>query len=334
MQTMLAALVLGVSPPADVAEITGRVVEIHHSDQSAKMKEPASKGKTAADEGKADYKEEDKKEDKEEEEKPEPLNKVTGQVTLVSDYRFRGISQTMRRPAIQGNIDYSNIWGFYAGTFGSNVDGTTHFYNNTSMEWDFYGGYRNSIPWTCSDFTYDIGAIYYYYPGGKAFVDPTVRYNTAELYLQLGYKWFSVKVSESLTNYFGICGDNPPFNWRTDASDGPNGSSRGSTYVEGNISWDVYEQVLWWKCYPYCFKGGKLNLQLHAGHQWVRHYRHLDYTDWRVTATQELEWFSVFLSYVGTNGRHAYYNVPDNGFHRKIRHLGCNELLGGITRSF
>jgi hypothetical protein len=42
---------------------------------------------------------------------------------LVSDYIFRGISQTQRQPAIQGGFDYSHASGFYVGTWASNVAG-------------------------------------------------------------------------------------------------------------------------------------------------------------------------------------------------------------------
>ena len=40
---------------------------------------------------------------------------VTGNATLASDYRFRGLTQTMQRPAWQGGIDYAHPSGFYVG---------------------------------------------------------------------------------------------------------------------------------------------------------------------------------------------------------------------------
>src|SRR5690349_701525 len=45
----------------------------------------------------------------------------TGNMTIISDYRFRGISQTFGKPAIQGGIDYSHASGFYLGNWNSNV---------------------------------------------------------------------------------------------------------------------------------------------------------------------------------------------------------------------
>ena len=50
---------------------------------------------------------------------------ITGNLSIVSDYRFRGISQTFVQPAIQGGIDYSHKSGFYLGNWNSNVSGAS-----------------------------------------------------------------------------------------------------------------------------------------------------------------------------------------------------------------
>jgi uncharacterized protein (TIGR02001 family) len=267
-----------------------------------------------------------------EEEKPKSPHTFSASVSFVSDYRFRGISQTMREPAIQGTMDYSHKSGIYLGTFGSNVDGTSHFYNNTSMEWDWYGGYKGKIfPCIHPDFTYNIGLIYYYYPGGKAKIQQSNHYNTGELYIELTYKWISLKCSNSLTNYFGINSHNTPFNYHTNTSNRSNSSSKGSIYVEGNINLDIYEKANW---NLWCITGGKLNLLLHCGHQTVRNYGHLSYTDWKATLTQDLDWFSLFFTYIGTNANHAYYDVPDNAYHSKKKHLGSQGVVLGVIKSF
>jgi uncharacterized protein (TIGR02001 family) len=52
---------------------------------------------------------------------PEPDYTLTGNISLVSDYRYRGISQTRLKPAIQGTIDFAHKSGFYLGAFGTNV---------------------------------------------------------------------------------------------------------------------------------------------------------------------------------------------------------------------
>ena len=46
---------------------------------------------------------------------PTPEHTITGNVGLFSEYRFRGISQTFAKPAIQGGFDYSHASGIYLG---------------------------------------------------------------------------------------------------------------------------------------------------------------------------------------------------------------------------
>lgn len=87
---------------------------------------------------------------------------VSGNVTLTSDYRFRGISQTDTQLAVQGGFDVAFENGIYIGTWGSNVD----FAN--SLELDYYVGYAGNLTETVS---FDVGYIYYDYPG----TDDTVR---------------------------------------------------------------------------------------------------------------------------------------------------------------
>lgn len=271
----------------------------------------------------------DEKADKKEEKTPSPYT-FTANVSLVSDYRFRGISQTMRQPAIQGGFDLSHTSGLYVGTWGSNVAGTTTFYNNTCMEWDLYGGYKGKIfPCAIKDLTYNVGLLYYYYPGGKAHNPHNTRYNTLEFYVELAYKWISVKYWQTTTNYFGVCSNDPPTNWEDGKPDAPNGNSVGSNYIEGNINVDLLDKVTF-----RCLEAGKLSLLLHVGHQTVRHYGHLSYTDWKVTLTQEFAWFNLFLTYVGTNADHDYYDVPDDAYHPKKHSLGAQGAVVGIAKTF
>lgn len=268
--------------------------------------------------------------EKKEEEKPKSPHTFTATVAFVSDYRFRGISQTMREPAVQGNFDYSHTSGIYLGTFGSNVDGTTHFYNNTSMEWDFYGGFKNKLfPSRFPDLEYNVGVIYYYYPGGQAHVRSRERYNTFEYTLQLTYKWFTIKFFQTLTNYFGVTSSNPPENHETEREDCPNGSSRGSIYVEASALFQLREKM----CYRW-IEGKKLSLLLLVGHQTVRHYEHLSYTDWSASLIQEFEWVNVTLTYIGTNANHDYYDVPDNAYHPKKKALGAQGVVIGVSKTF
>jgi uncharacterized protein (TIGR02001 family) len=126
---------------------------------------------------------------------------LTANVGLFSEYIFRGITQTAEDPAVQGGFDYGHSSGFYVGTWASNVSWLRDFgaYNTSSLEWDFYGGFKRNFGST--DFYFDVGTIYYYYPGNRnpGFFDA----DTWELYAGVGWKWLGLKLSYSLQDYFG-----------------------------------------------------------------------------------------------------------------------------------
>lgn len=130
----------------------------------------------------------------------ESAHTVSANVGVFSNYIFRGVTQTSEELALQGGIDYSHASGFYAGTWGSNVswlvDGG-YGYTASSLELDVYGGYKGTF---AKDFGYDVGAIYYFYPGEQArgLVSP----NTTEVYGALSWKWLSAKLSYSVSEYF------------------------------------------------------------------------------------------------------------------------------------
>src|SRR5215213_5932913 len=84
---------------------------------------------------------------------------ISGGATLVSDYRFRGISQTDKRFAVQGTLSVGHESGFYATVWGSSID--DYVYNGADQEIDLIGGYKK----TFGDTTVDVGLLYYYYPG-------------------------------------------------------------------------------------------------------------------------------------------------------------------------
>jgi uncharacterized protein (TIGR02001 family) len=131
---------------------------------------------------------------------PTPDYTLTANVGLFSEYIFRGISQTAGKPAVQGGFDWGHSSGFYLGTWASNISWLEDFdlYTRSSLEWDFYGGYKWAIN---DDWNLDLGTIYYLYPGTK---NPgVVSANTWELYAALNWKWLGAKASYSLDDYFG-----------------------------------------------------------------------------------------------------------------------------------
>lgn len=104
---------------------------------------------------------------------------VSANVGVVSNYFFRGVTQTDDSAAVQGGLDYAHESGFYAGTWGSTVD----FNDGTSYELDLYAGYGGSI----GNLGYDVGYVYYAYPDaddadfGELYGSLTYSYLTAGL---------------------------------------------------------------------------------------------------------------------------------------------------------
>jgi uncharacterized protein (TIGR02001 family) len=125
---------------------------------------------------------------------------VAANIGFTSDYVFRGISQSDEGPAVQGGLDFSHDSGFYAGVWGSNVDFNDG--DEASVEVDFYGGYSGAV----NGFTYDVGAIYYAYPGADSDLD----YDFVELALAGGYDFGVAALSAAVNytpDYFGGLGD-------------------------------------------------------------------------------------------------------------------------------
>jgi uncharacterized protein (TIGR02001 family) len=98
---------------------------------------------------------------------------VSGSAAIVSDYDFRGFTQTNNDATVQLSIDYTHESGWYIGTWGSGVDFGDP---KPSTEVDVYTGYAGSI----GDLGYDVGINYYAYPGASDL-------NFAEIYGSLSY---------------------------------------------------------------------------------------------------------------------------------------------------
>ncbi len=101
---------------------------------------------------------------------------VSGSVALVSDYRFRGVSQTDKGMAIQGGLTATHESGAYVGTWASNLAGWGTF-GGASMELDLYAGY--AIP--LGGATLDVGLTWYMYPSGADktdFAEPYIKLST------------------------------------------------------------------------------------------------------------------------------------------------------------
>lgn len=107
---------------------------------------------------------------------------TTGNVTLSTDYRFRGVSQTSNNPAIQGAINFNHESGLYAGLWGSNIDGLG------TAEMDVTLGYATQvslIPNVKS--TLDVGYIRYGYFGSGDSAPENEQPDYNEVFAKLGF---------------------------------------------------------------------------------------------------------------------------------------------------
>jgi hypothetical protein len=96
---------------------------------------------------------------------PKPVT-VTGSVSLASDYRLRGVSQTDEEMAVQGGITVAHESGVYGGVWASNLAGWGTF-GGSNMELDLIGGYKHTI----GGGAIDVGLTWYMYPGGASKTD-------------------------------------------------------------------------------------------------------------------------------------------------------------------
>ncbi len=231
---------------------------------------------------------------------PEPDFTYTANIGLYSQYVFRGISQTNEKPAVQGGMDLAHKSGLYVGTWASNIswpsDGNPDV--SASVEWDFYGGYKWTLP---ADFVADFGVLYYWYPGTYP-TGYSPKPNTTELYAALNWKMLQVKYSYSLNDTFGV----------------PN--SDGSYYIEGNVNWDVIEKVN--------DVVGKVTLIGHVGHQGYSNNGSLTYTDWKVGASTELWGVTVGIFGTGTDANSAPYT------NRFGKNTSANQFVGFVQKTF
>jgi uncharacterized protein (TIGR02001 family) len=205
-----------------------------------------------------------------------PADPLSFNVGVVSDYLFRGISQTHGKPALQGGVDYAFSNGFYVGAWASTITWVKDWLGSGSTEIDVYGGYKGAF--ANPDFTYDVGYITYNYPGHGS-ESPTflANPNTQELYASIGYKWISAKYSYTTSKHF--------VGWY--GGTGYDQDTRGSDYLELNANYDM---------------GNGWTLIGHVGHQKVKNsvavggVSDANYNDWKIGVSKDVG-FGVVTAY-------------------------------------
>ena len=246
----------------------------------------------------------------------EDTHTLTGNLSLNSDYRFRGISQTYKLPAVQGGLDYAHAGGAYVGTWLSNVSGNS-YNNGAGLEWDLYGGYKFS---PAQGVTLDLGALAYVYPGARLNSAPGVasgeKYTNVDVYAALGAGAFSAKLSVAVTDYFGLNSTTAGYAYFSSLP--ARGGSRGSAYLDLNYSFDL---------------GDGLTLGTHLGHMAVKHYGDLSYNDVKLSLAKEFHGITFTGAVVGTDARRAFYQVA-NAAGQSAKRVGTTGFVLSIGKTF
>lgn len=207
---------------------------------------------------------------------PASPHTFTGNVTLASEYLYRGIAQTNGKMAIQGGFDYAHASGFYLGTWGSNISWLSDSNARVSapIELDIYGGYKSTFGG--GDWNYDVGVLTYNYPGDypAGYTKP----DTTEVYGALGWKWLSAKYSYVVSNHiFGFTSTT-------------GGNTRGSGYLDLTGTFDL---------------GAGWGLTAHAGHQTIKDFSDASYSDYKLGVTKDVGVGTVGLYVSDTNAKGA-----------------------------
>jgi uncharacterized protein (TIGR02001 family) len=178
---------------------------------------------------------------------PEPDYTLSFNVGAVTDYRYRGISQSRLRPALQGGADFAHKSGFYVGTWASTIKWISDGGGDADVEVDIYGGYKTAF----GGVGLDVGVLRYLYPGSSLAVNP----DTTEVYIGGTWGPATLKYSHAVTNLFGFA------------------DSKNSYYVDLSATFDTG------------FWG--LTFTPHVGYQKVKNNDPASYTDWSLTLGKE-----------------------------------------------
>ncbi|MGN6819813.1 MAG: TorF family putative porin [Sphingomonas sp.] len=202
---------------------------------------------------------------------PPPPVSFSGSATLVSDYRFRGISQTNKHFAVQGGLTATTTAGFYASVWGSSID--DYIAAGSDQEIDLILGYKHTFK---SGVTIDGGVLYYYYPGGAKgvntdFVEPYL--SVADTLGPATLKVTANYAPKQKAIWSGL----------------PGRDKDDNLYLAGDLTVGIPKTPI--------------SLTGHLGHTFGPSYLSIgkEYTDWALGASVTYKQFTAGVSYVDTS---------------------------------
>ncbi len=229
---------------------------------------------------------------------------LSSNVGVVSNYVFRGITQTVGKPAVQGGMDLSHSSGLYAGVWGSNVDWilASGSVGNSSLEMDAYAGYKGTAT---EDISYDVGLVRYNYLGNYTPPAGYVKADTSEAYGSIAYQWLSMKYSYSLGDFLTV----------------PKAS--GTNYLEVNASYTLEDAGVSLGAHygKQTYKGAAADALAVAGTS-------ATYSDYKVSVSKDFSGYVLGLAYTNTN-------APMNGYYTFAgKNWGASAVAASLTHSF
>ncbi len=248
---------------------------------------------------------------------------VSGNVTMATDYIWRGLSQTWGGPAQQATVTVDHASGAYFSFFASNV--APQFVPNANLETDWSLGYKGKAG--AADF--DVGGVYIYYPGGnfnKASFSPAFDSSvphTVELYASVAANGFGLRLGYIPTAFFGWnennSGVNGVFNGEQPQA-GLKGKSKGSVNVEASYTATLKEG---W------------SLQAAIGHQQLPNSVDLSWTYGRVGVTADVGqgWSANVMASFTSQPKafKSYGSLTNNG---QRSNPAANTLVASLSKAF
>jgi uncharacterized protein (TIGR02001 family) len=154
----------------------------------------------------------------------EEASPISFNVGVVSNYMWRGITQSANHAAVQGGIDFEHESGFFMGTWASTVDfrelvdSDGNILDRPSYEWDIYAGFGKEV----GDFSYKASLTYFAYPDQNA-----DNWNSSSLDVSGTWKMLTAGLAYTLT---GEAPKGSPFR-------------EGDLYYYGKVSFDLPMEI-------------------------------------------------------------------------------------------
>ena len=231
-----------------------------------------------------------------------PASPFSSNVSLTSNYLYRGISQTGAKPAIQGGFDYAGSSGLYIGAWGSSISWLSDagVAISAGLELDTYFGYKG----TGGPIFYDVGFLRYNYPG--TYVAGATTGDTNEVYGAITYSIVTLKYSYALGQTFGVP------------------DAKGTNYIDLSASYTIPNTGVSLGAHygKQTYKGSsaKYTAAIASGTP--------TYSDYKLSVSKDFSGYVLGLAYSDTKDASAFYTSLQN------KKLGKGTAVLSLTRTF